>query len=303
MWSDIKKAIIERRNVTDQTEWIRSLLKQEASALNSKQTLLSGVASNSSSSAFWVGYQVAIQRVFGSVLQSEIAAFVVNENRSFKPADWKTSIHSKDPGYLLSGYKDFVTAPDQVDVLLVAANELVQSRSISRICKVMKCNNGVSLSDISLPVFSELNKARGRFDEVLLDKDAVIQKDGFDAFIKPFRVVEDYYVSLSILGYLLRRVLLDELEFSEYVGRLTVLFSTLEESESALDCYFNQGQSPVMLCEAVIKEIAELTIALIKKHDLLADLKQDLMVMKIGEKAREIRFQRALNAVLEIGVS
>jgi len=117
MLSDVLGAKEQNRDISEQTQWIKesdisSLIVSDALA---QYAFLAGISSASSSSAFWLGYQLAIQYLFGDSLNGEIAAFVINENRSSNPADWCTSLVKNQDVNVLSGKKDFVTAKDQID--------------------------------------------------------------------------------------------------------------------------------------------------------------------------------------------
>src|SRR4030095_7345535 len=49
--------------------------------------------------------------------------------------------------------------------------------------------------------------ARLRFEDVRLPDEALLPGDGYSAYVKPFRTVEDLHVHAAVLAYLLREAL------------------------------------------------------------------------------------------------
>ncbi|GLQ30962.1 hypothetical protein [Litoribrevibacter albus] len=306
MWREIKYTIGVNRGVSEQTVWIRDVIIKRLPGPIAEQVFLSGTSSNSTSSAFWCGYQSAIQMLFGRFLNNEIASIVVNEHRSFKPSDWITEIEKKSEAFVLVGKKDFITAPDQIDLLLVAANEQGYESKASKLCKVKRNIDGLSLVDLNMPVFKDLKKSKGVFSRLELAHDEVLPGDGYDWFVKPFRVVEDFYVSLSMLGYLIKILMKHELDLTSFIPRLTLVLNGISSAEQELNCYIANGGETGLFLETFIKEVGEniqVLMQYFKDNGALKDYQQDMMIFKIGEKARDIRYQRALSKELEVSIS
>lgn len=306
MWCDIKSALLKNRNISEQTEWIRQEIIGSQLSYIAEQVFLAGASSDSSSSAFWVGYQSAIQALFGSVLDHQIASIVVNENKSFKPSEWGTTLFKTEAGYILSGKKDFITAFDQIDLLLVSANELINQRQIARICLVPNRVKGMEVVDLEMPILKHLKKSRGVFNEIKLPGKNILVCDGYDRYIKPFRVYEDFYVSLSMLGYLIRLLMVKGVNISAQLPKLATFLGAIQCIEKRLMDYVDaESKSPVFMVESYILEVSnyiELLVDCFNTEKELADYRRDMMVFKIGKKARDIRYQRALKGILEVCV-
>ncbi len=50
----------------------------------------------------------------------------------------------------------------------------------------------------------EVPHARVQLDDVHVEDDELLPGDGYDAYVKPFRSIEDMHVTLAVLAYLLR---------------------------------------------------------------------------------------------------
>ncbi|GAA3912258.1 hypothetical protein [Litoribacillus peritrichatus] len=316
VWTALKSKVHEYRSVSDQSLYIRTCLEtsRSASLLDSLEVLVSSAASASSSASFWLGYQVAIQKLFGHVLEGQLASFVVNEKKSPVPKHWQTSLNKQGPDALLElqGAKDFVTADDQIEALLVAANLKMTSLKVTPNenqneqkpeCKValIPCQaKGVQLTEFDgMPVFKDLKKARSVFDRVHVADQGLLPGDGYDLYVKPFRVVEDFYVSASLLGYVSRLLIISgelKQENNLIVEQLNTLFKALAEAERDLLLVMPECQTTSFLFETVLRDISAFISEMVLKHKDDAGwegLTGDLMVLKIGEKARSIRYDRA----------
>jgi len=292
------------RDISAQTRWIRELDVSSlvASDALAQQVFLAGINSDSSSSAFWLGYQLAIQYLFGDQLSGDIAAFVINESRSSKPSNWCTSLIKDQGDYLVSGKKDFVTARDQIDCLLVGGvikdsasdNEI---KGFTRIFKVAASDTGLNFEPFKgLPVFKELEKSRLIIEEVSVAEDSVFNGDGYTDFIKPFRLIEDFFVSVSLLGYLCRLLSMGS-GGKKYWGKVSLLRELLPLCEARLKVLGPDYSSYDLVVEGFLNEVAEFIKKVVRdkpEDDLFKSLGADLMVLSIGEKARSIRYERAL---------
>lgn len=305
MWREISEALSECRDVSMQSNWIKKTVHSLPAEPMSRKTFLAGIASEDSSAAFWVGYQVAIQKLFSPLLNEEIAAFLVNENKSSKPADWETKLNKKEQGFELQGQKDFVTAPDQIDVLLVAAN-IDDSIDIGgcRVCKIQKESQGVLLNDFKLPILSNLQKARSLFNKVNVLNQNILGVDGYSHYVKPFRLVEDFYVSISLLGFITRLVLKLDMNkecLSEFFEEITLVYEGMVSCEERLnEALVAQLYIPDLSLEVFIKKVGMLIVDTLSEEGVLGSygaLQQDLMILKIGQKARDIRYRRAFEGL------
>lgn len=147
--------------------------------------------------AFAMGYQAAL-RVLWPSAPAGLGAICVTENRSIRPADLATKVQ----GTRLSGRKDFVTAGDQAEWLMVAARceSLGQPPRLS-MTVVYPGEPGVRLEALPpAPIMPETGHARAWFEHALC---ALLPGDGWDDYVKPFRSVEDLYILAALVSWLL----------------------------------------------------------------------------------------------------
>ncbi|WP_460060124.1 acyl-CoA dehydrogenase middle domain-containing protein [Pseudomonas sp. S2_A05] len=146
--------------------------------------------------AFLVGYQAALRMLWPSAPLS-LGALCATEQRSLRPADMQTRL--KD--LRLSGRKDFVTAGDAADWLLVAARseEPGETPRLS-LAVVYPGEPGVKVEKLpALPLMPDISHGRLHLDGALCE---LLAGDGWDAYVKPFRSLEDVYVLSAMTAWL-----------------------------------------------------------------------------------------------------
>jgi hypothetical protein len=146
--------------------------------------------------AFLVGYQAALRMLWPSAPLS-LGALCATEQRSLRVADMQTRLRD----LRLSGRKDFVTAGDAADWLLVAArSEEPGSDPSLSLAVVYPGEPGVRLEKLApLPLMPEISHGRLFLDNVLCE---LLAGDGWDAYVKPFRTLEDIYVLSAMTAWL-----------------------------------------------------------------------------------------------------
>ncbi len=158
--------------------------------------VLGGQAMPSPGLAFLVGYQAAL-RVLWPSAPASLGAICATEQHSLRPAD----LHTRLAGLRLDGRKDFVTAGDAADWLLVAARSEPQGQAPRlSLVVVYPGEPGVRLEALpALPFMPEISHSRLHLDNALCER---LAGDGWDAYVKPFRSLEDLYVLSAMLGWL-----------------------------------------------------------------------------------------------------
>lgn len=146
--------------------------------------------------AFLVGYQAAL-RVLWPSAPASLGALCASERRSVRPADMQVRLND----LRLSGSKDFVTAGLDADWLLVAArSETPGDTPQVSLAVVYPGEPGVSLEPLPpLPLMPEVGHARLHLDQALCER---LAGDGWDAYVKPFRTLEDLYVLSALCAWL-----------------------------------------------------------------------------------------------------
>jgi alkylation response protein AidB-like acyl-CoA dehydrogenase len=146
--------------------------------------------------AFLVGYQAALRMLWPSAPLS-LGALCATEQRSLRPADMQTRLRD----LRLSGRKDFVTAGDAADWLLVAARseEPGETPRLS-LAVVYPGEPGVKVEKLpALPLMPDISHGRLHLDGALCE---LLAGDGWDAYVKPFRSLEDVYVLSAMTAWL-----------------------------------------------------------------------------------------------------
>ena len=146
--------------------------------------------------AFLVGYQAALRMLWPSAPLS-LGALCATEQRSLRVADMQTRLHD----LRLSGRKDFVTAGDAADWLLIAArSESPGDDPCLSLAVVYPGEPGVRVEKLAaIPLMPDVSHGRVFLDNALCE---LLAGDGWDAYVKPFRTLEDIYVLSAMTAWL-----------------------------------------------------------------------------------------------------
>lgn len=146
--------------------------------------------------AFIAGYQAALRALWPSAPAS-LGALCATEARSLRAAELLTRLN----GLTLNGQKDFVTAGEAADWLLVAARceEPGESPRLS-LCVVYNGDPGVYCEPLPpMAVMPDIVHGRLRLENAHCER---LAGDGWDAYLKPFRSLEDVYVLAALVAWL-----------------------------------------------------------------------------------------------------
>ncbi|MCP3751154.1 acyl-CoA dehydrogenase [Pseudomonas sp. SBB6] len=173
-----------------------SLLARLGAVSPFELAVLGGRAMSTPGLAFLVGYQAALRVLWPSAPQS-LGALCASERRSVRPADMQVRLDD----LRLSGSKDFVTAGLDAEWLLVAARCEAQGQPVELSLAVVYAGEpGVRLESLpALPLMPEVGHARLHLQGALCER---LAGDGWDAYVKPFRSLEDLYVLSALCAWL-----------------------------------------------------------------------------------------------------
>lgn len=146
--------------------------------------------------AFLVGYQAALRMLWPSA-PSSLGALCATEQRSLRPADMRTRLS----GLRVSGRKDFVTAGGAADWLLIAArSEQPGDDPRLSLAVAFPDEPGVRVEKLPpMPLMPDISHGRLFLDNALCE---LLAGDGWDAYVKPFRTLEDVYVLSAMTAWL-----------------------------------------------------------------------------------------------------
>ncbi|MGW8465148.1 acyl-CoA dehydrogenase [Pseudomonas sp. CLCA07] len=146
--------------------------------------------------AFLVGYQAALRMLWPSAPLS-LGALCATEQRSLRPADMQTRLTD----LRLSGRKDFVTAGDAAEWLLIAARSDAPGEAARlSLAVVYPDEPGVRLEKLpAIALIPDISHGKLFLDNALCE---LLAGDGWDAYVKPFRTLEDVYVLSAMTAWL-----------------------------------------------------------------------------------------------------
>ncbi|WIF68788.1 acyl-CoA dehydrogenase family protein [Metapseudomonas otitidis] len=242
-------------------EWYGSLLERLGEATPFELAILGGRLAATPGLAFLAGYQGALRLLWPSAPRS-LGALCVTEARSVRPAEMQVRLD----GLSLNGRKDFVTAADAADWLLVAAREEADGEAPRLALTVVRNGApGVRIEPLpALPLMPDIPHARLHLDGAHCER---LAGDGWNAYVKPFRSLEDLHVLAAVSAWLLgvgqdsgwppalRMRLLGLLAGAAEVARLCAtspvmhvmlagLFAEFDGLRSELDAAFASGPAP-----------------------------------------------------------
>ena len=176
-------------------DWYAALLKRAGDSSPFALAVLGGCLAATPGLAFLAGYQGALRALWPAAPRS-LGALCVTENRSSRPAD----LHTRLDGLHLSGRKDYVTAAEAADWLLVAARSEEQGAPRLAVGVVRSGTPGARIEPLpALALMPDIGHARLHLDNVLCE---LLPGDGWDSYVKPFRSIEDLHVLAAITAWL-----------------------------------------------------------------------------------------------------
>ncbi|WP_369958811.1 acyl-CoA dehydrogenase family protein [Pseudomonas benzenivorans] len=186
----------ERLPAASLDDWYAALLERLVKPTSFELALLGGRLAATPGLAFLAGYQGALRVLWPSAPWS-LGALCVTENNSLRPADLSTRLS----GLALSGRKDFVTAADAADWLLVAAREETKGEAPRLALGVVRNGApGVRVEPLrAMPLMPDIGHARLHLEAANCER---LAGDGWDDYVKPFRSIEDLHVLTAVCAWL-----------------------------------------------------------------------------------------------------
>ncbi len=175
------------------------------------RAVVNGFESDRIAFAFAGGYQSALHALVPELPAGAIASISITEEGGGHPKAVNSSLRPAGPepeaGLLLRGQKKWATMALDASVLLVAAVRGTRGdgRKDIVLARVDADAKGLTMEAMpETPFAPEIRHAELEFDDVAVSPSAVLSGDGYEAYIKPFRTIEDAFVSAGTAGLLLR---------------------------------------------------------------------------------------------------
>lgn len=154
--------------------------------------------------AFASGYAEALAHLVPT-LAGHRAALCATEKGGGHPRAMETRLEEVDDRYRLVGEKSFVTLGAHAEELLVVAcvGTDDHERKKLRLVRIPKDRDGVRLVEgPPTPFVPEVPHARLILEGAKVGRDEVLEGDGYEDYVKPFRTVEDLHVMAASIGWI-----------------------------------------------------------------------------------------------------
>ncbi len=281
-------------------------LRARAAALVQRATsrveraVLGGFAADRVGYAFAAGYGEALGALVPEVGDRRLALAVTEEGGAH-PRAIATRLERKGDGFALTGKKRWTTLGLEAEVLLVAASLGVDAagRNQLRLVRVDASAPGVHRVAMPDPPFApEIRHAELRLEAVSVRDEDLLEGDGYERYVKPFRTIEDVHVLAAVLGYLVGvgrdrgwPHALEE-DLLAHVVALTALAGADPSSRAlhvALGGVLRGVAHTVSACDEAWGAGAD--------DEALARWRRDRPLLEVAGRAREARLASAWNAL------
>ena len=195
-WSTLFNAPARMPAHPDLAQGYSAVLEQIGSVAPFELAVRGGHGAATPGWAFLLGYQAALRLLWPSAPPT-LGALCATEQRSLRPSD----MHTRLDNLRLSGRKDFVTAGDAADWLLVSArSEALGEPARLNLAVVYAGEAGVRVEKLPpIALMPEISHGRLHLDNAHCE---LLAGDGWDAYVKPFRTLEDTYVLSALCAWL-----------------------------------------------------------------------------------------------------
>lgn len=176
------------------------------------RALLGGFATDRVAWAFCAGYQAALHALVPTLPIDRVACLCATEEGGNHPRAIQTSLSRAEGGLRLDGDKMWTTlGPAGARLLVVArapdlpATARGDAPPALRLVAVDSSSPGVTVLTMPPTRFvPEAPHARVQLRGVVVAETDLLDGDGYARYLKPFRTVEDIYVTSAKLAYLVR---------------------------------------------------------------------------------------------------
>jgi acyl-CoA dehydrogenase len=158
-----------------------------------------GMAARTVGAAFLAGYGAALKRLVPSLPSERRVCLCATEEGGAHPRNIKTTLADGK----LRGHKKWATGGPLADLLLVVASVGAgeDGRNRLKVALVDAHGPGVTLTAMPpTPFVPEIPHAEVELEDAPALE--ILDGDGYDSYLKPFRTIEDAHVFGAVLGYL-----------------------------------------------------------------------------------------------------
>jgi acyl-CoA dehydrogenase len=174
-------------------------------SLSIEAAIAGGLAADRLGFAFAAGYHAAIARLAPALRLEGVTALCATEQGGAHPRAIQTKLEPAPGGWLLSGQKRWSTlAPHARDLLVLASTGSDASgRNSLVLARVAADAAGVEIQSMPVTSFApEIPHALIELRSVSVPASDLLEGDGWERYVKPFRTIEDVHVHGALIGYL-----------------------------------------------------------------------------------------------------
>jgi alkylation response protein AidB-like acyl-CoA dehydrogenase len=280
--------------------WSATEARRGAWDLPVERALAAGACADRLGFAFAGGYAAALDALVPDRAGTLTALCATEEGGNHPRAIQAALTRDGDSdGYRLTGRKRWATMATAASHLLVVASTGVDAdgKNRLRVARVATDTPGVRLFPATAPFAPEIPHAEVELDAVAVAADDVLPGDGYDAYLKPFRTVEDLHVHAALLGYLIgvtRRHRLAP-ELTEQLLALAITTRALAAVDAAAATTHLALAGLIELVTGVIVAVERAWAAV--PDDELTRWQRDRPLLQVAGKARAARRERARGAI------
>jgi len=183
----------------------RAIAREYADPIH--QAIVGGFVADRVGWAFASGYQAALRALFPESPGDRICALCVTEADGNGPKSINSTLERSGDAWLLNGAKRWTTLGPDGAIFFVAARDVAASRArpAIRLVRILSGSPGLKIQAMPPATFvPEVPHAQLQFENLKIKETEVLDGDGYDRYVKPFRTVEDIHVQAAVLAYLMR---------------------------------------------------------------------------------------------------
>jgi len=259
------------------------------------RALAGGACADRLGFAFACGYAEALRALAPDLPAGSISALCATEESGVHPRAIRTRLAPVGPGrYEITGHKKWATVATAASSLLVVVSAGEEDgRNRLRVVRVRADAPGVRLIPATTPFVPEIPHAEVALDAVAATDADLLPGDGYDAYLKPFRTIEDIHVHGALAGYLLgvarRRRFAHELQ--EQLLALAIATQGLSRADPRADTTHVALAGVIELARRLVAELEAVWAAV--PDDEWRRWQRDRPLLKVAGAARAARRERA----------
>jgi len=186
--------------------WAATAARRDAWSEPFDRALVGGACADRLGFAFAAGYAEALRALVPGLPAGSVSALCATEDGGNHPRAIRTRLEQIAPGeYRLTGRKKWASLAPAASSLLVVASLGDDPAGKNRLCVVRVATTapGVRLHPSAASFVPEIPHAEVELDGVAVTLADLLDGDGYDDYLKPFRTIEDLHVHGALAGYLL----------------------------------------------------------------------------------------------------